>query len=66
MSLSVGAPGDPPMMSAIPPVAAPEGSGFGASAAIAGRTVPAASMSAARHSIRIVHFRRCPFISILL
>ena len=43
MSLSVGAPADPPMMSAMPPVATPEGSGFGASAAIAGRTVPATS-----------------------
>src|SRR5512141_2689204 len=29
---------------------------FGASAAIAGRIVPAASMSAARHSIHFVHF----------
>src|SRR5512140_103979 len=63
MSLSVGAPADPPMMSAIPPVAAPVGSGLGASAAIAGRTVPAARNSAARHSIRIVHFRRCVFIA---
>ena len=50
--------------------AAAEGSalspGFGSSAAIAGRIVPAARNSAARHSIRIVHFRRCRFMSILL
>src|SRR5659263_475031 len=63
MSLSVGAPAEAPMMSAMPPVATPEGSGLGASAAIAGRTVPAARNSAARHSIRIVHFRRCVFIA---
>ena len=40
--------------------------GFGSSAAIAGSTVPAASMSAAMHSIHFVHLRRYPFITILL
>ena len=36
MSLSVGAPAEAPMISPIPPVAAPEGSVFGASAASPG------------------------------
>ena len=40
--------------------------GFGSSAAIAGSTVPATSMTTAMHSIHFVHLRRYPFISILL
>src|SRR5512135_2603352 len=40
--------------------------GFGSSAAIAGRTVPAASMSVATQSIHFVHLRRCIFMSNLL
>ena len=37
--------------------------GFGSSAAIAGRTVPATSVSAARHSIHFVHFLIYPVIT---